>query len=235
MTIRIFVSNDLDKGLTVSLNPAQHHYLFHVMRCQAGDSILLFNGKDGEWLSVVEIISKKEVSLKVLENTRLQSEEKKSDVWLCFSPIKRDNMEFIIQKATELGVSVLQPVIMRRTVVSKINLDKMKLQAIEASEQCERLSIPVINEALPLDKLLNSWDENRMLYFLDERNDGDIWNTTDKIAYLVGPEGGFDPEELQKLRALSFPKALHLGRRILRAETACLSVLSVHNHLTGWI
>ena len=235
MTIRIFVPDDLENGLTVLLNPAQHHYLLHVMRCQVGDNILLFNGKDGEWLSVIEKISKKEACLKVLEITRLQSEEKKSDVWLCFSPIKRDNMEFIVQKATELGVSVLQPVIMRRTVVSKVNLEKMKLQAIEASEQSERLSVPVINEVLPLDKLLGCWDESRTLYFLDERNDGENWEKTDKIAYLVGPEGGFDPEELQKLRALSFPKALHLGRRILRAETACLSVLSVHNHLTGWI
>ena len=234
MTIRLFVEVPLNSNVEVILIDNQHHYLAHVMRAQIGDDVLLFNGQDGEWKAVIEEISKKKTVLRVLENTRLQREEKLSDVWLCFAAIKKDNMEFIVQKATELGVSVLQPVMTRRTVVGKINVEKMYSQAIEASEQCERLSVPQINEPVSLDKLLETWDTSRTLYVLDERGDGVALKQTDKMAYLVGPEGGFDTLELQKIRSADFVNALHFGRRILRAETACLAVLSIHNYLSGW-
>ena len=234
MGIRLFVDVVLDSDLKVVLTDNQHHYLAHVMRSQVGDNVLLFNGKDGEWKAVVEEISKKKTFLRVLENTRLQSEEKLSDVWLCFSPIKKDNMELIIQKTTELGVRVLQPVMMHRTVAGKINTEKMRLQAIEAAEQCERLSLPLINEPITLDHLLKTVAKDRKFYFLDERGEGASFNAKGKTAYLVGPEGGFDVEELKKLRSFEFATPLHLGRRILRAETACIAVLSVHNHLSGW-
>ena len=234
MTIRLFVEVPLNSNVEVILIDNQHHYLAHVMRAQIGDDVLLFNGQDGEWKAVIEEISKKKTVLRVSENTRLQSEEKLSDVWLCFAAIKKDNMEFIVQKATELGVSVLQPVITHRTIVSKVSVEKMQLQAIEAAEQCERLSVPIIKEAVSLDKLLSSWDVERRLYILDERGSGENLKLADKMAYLVGPEGGFDALELQKIRSFEFVNALHFGRRILRAETACLAVLSIHNYLSGW-
>ncbi len=234
MTIRLFVDVPLSFNQSVVLTDNAHHYLAHVMRCVVGDEVLLFNGKDGEWLARIEKIAKKELSLSVVKNTRLQSEESLADVWLCFSVIKKDNMEFIIQKATELGVAVLQPVITRRTVVGHINTQKMRLQAIEAAEQSERLTVPKINEAVSLDKMLDNWDKSRTLYFLDERTAGDALKLKEKVAYLVGPEGGFDESELKKMRLLDFACAVHFGRRILRAETACVTVLSVDGFLRGW-
>lgn len=234
MAVRLFVDVDLRPDVQVVLTDNQHHYLAHVMRAQLNDTLLLFNGRDGEWKAVITDISKKKTLLNVVENTRTQDEENLSDVWLCFSVIKKDNMEFIVQKATELGVSVLQPVITHRTVVGKVNTDKMRLQAIEASEQCERLSIPLIKDVITLDNLLKTIDKGRKLYFLDERGSGLDLHLEDKVAYLVGPEGGFDADELKKLRLFEYGTPLHLGRRILRAETACLSILSVHNHLSGW-
>lgn len=234
MTVRLFVDAKLQKDVQVTLTDNQHHYLAHVMRAQMGDDVLLFNGQDGEWRAVVSEISKKKTLLTVAENTRLQTEENLSDVWLCFAPVKKDNMEFIIQKATELGVSVLQPVVTRRTVVGKVNSDKMRLQAIEAAEQCERLSIPLIKDAITFDNFLKTFDSDRILYYLDERGDGQDLKLQDKTAYLVGPEGGFDADELKKLRTFSFALPVHLGRRILRAETACVTILSIHNHLCGW-
>lgn len=235
MAIRLFTELPLFFDAQISLIDNQHHYLAHVMRGQVGDNLLLFNGLDGEWNAVIEEVSKKKTLLKVLEQTRLQSEEQLSDVWLCFAPIKKDNMELIVQKATELGVSVLQPVITRRSVVSKVNIDKMRLQAIEAAEQSERLSIPSIKELITLDNLLKNIDCDRALYFLDERGAGKSLQIKDKLAFLVGPEGGFDSEELKKLRSFDKAEPLHLGRRILRAETACISILSVYNHLVGWV
>ena len=234
MSVRLFVDVDLNENAEVVLTDNQHHYLAHVMRGQIGDNVLLFNGKDGEWKAVVSEISKKKTLLNVLENTRLQCEENLSDVWLCFAPIKKDNMEFVIQKATELGVSVLQPVITHRTVVGKVNTDKMRLQAVEAAEQCERLSIPSIKDAITLDNLLKNIDSDRTLYFLDERGEGQELLFGEKVAYLIGPEGGFDSDELKKMRSFKGAMALHLGRRILRAETACVAILSIHNHLSGW-
>ena len=234
MTVRLFIDGELKKDVQVTLTDNQHHYLLHVMRSHVGDNVLLFNGQEGEWLAVVSEISKKKTVLSVVENTRLQSEEELSDVWLCFAPIKKDNMEFIIQKATELGVSVLQPVITRRTVVGKVNPDKMRLQAIEAAEQCERLSVPLIKDAITFDNLLKKFDSERILYYLDERGEGRDLKLQDKSAYLVGPEGGFDADELKKLRSFAFASPVHLGRRILRAETACVTILSIHNHLCGW-
>ena len=202
MSVRLFVDVDLKNDVKIDLIDNQHHYLTHVMRRKTGDNVSLFNGRDGEWNAVIAEISKKKTQLTVLENTRLQTEENLSDVWLCFAPIKKDNMEFVVQKATELGISVLQPVITRRTVVGKVNVDKMRLQAIEAAEQCERLSIPLIKDAITLDNLLKNIDSGRRLYFLDERGDGQKLSVENKVAYLVGPEGGFDADELKKMRSL---------------------------------
>lgn len=232
MTSRLFVDTSLQLNKQVVLSDNAYHYLAHVMRSTVGDKVLLFNGKDGEFSAGIEKISKKEMSLRLIEQTRKQSEEKLSDVWLCFAPVKKDKMDFIVQKATELGVSVLQPVITHRTVVGHINAAKMYLQAIEAAEQCERLSVPLVNEPVSLDKLIESWDKGRTLYFLNERGQGNNLKKGEKVAYLVGPEGGFDEQEIEKLSLSAH--SIHLGRRILRAETACICVLAVHEYLCDW-
>lgn len=232
--IRLFTQSELNENVPVILTDNQHHYLAHVMRCRRGDDILLFNGKDGEWIGQITDISKKQTQVLVKENTRLQSQEALSDVWLCFAAIKKDNMDFVIQKATELGVSVLQPVLTHRTVVSHINTEKMRMQAVEAAEQSERLSVPLIKEPISLDKLLDNWDDTRTLYYLDERGAGQAFKAKEKVAYLVGPEGGFDTAEFEKMRLLKYAEPLHFGRRILRAETAAVTVLSVDVFLRGW-
>ena len=234
MTARLFIDVPLQLNQEVTLTGNAHHYLVHVMRSVVGDNVLLFNGKDGEWLAEIQKITKKEMTLRLIKNTRLQSEEKKTDTWLCFAPIKKDKMDFVIQKATELGVDVLQPVLTRRTVVGRVNTDKMQLQAIEASEQCERLSIPQIKQPVSLDALLEKWEKGRTLYYLNERGDGNAFEKKKKVAYLVGPEGGFEAQEIEKIGLLKEAKSVHLGRRILRAETACIAVLAIHNHLCEW-
>ena len=234
MTVRLFVDFPLQQKGQVILSDNPYHYLAHVMRANVGDEVLLFNGKDGEWSTEIEKITKKEIFLNVVKNTCLQSEEKMSDVWLCFAPVKKDKMDFIIQKATELGVNVLQPVITHRTVAGHINPDKMRLQATEAAEQCERLSVPKINETVSLDNLLGAWEKDRILYYLNERGQGDALKKAEKVAYLVGPEGGFDEQEIEKLAHFKNAVSIHLGRRILRAETACITALVLHNNLCGW-
>lgn len=234
MTVRLFIDSPLQLNQEVILTENAYHYLVHVMRSVVGDDVLLFNGKDGEWSSKIEKISKKEIALRLIKNTRLQSEEKKTDTWLCFAPVKKDKMDFIVQKATELGVDVLQPVLTRRTVVGHVNTDKMRLQAIEAAEQCERLSVPQIRQEVSLDELLEKWEKGRTLYYLNERGHGNSFEKKKKVAYLVGPEGGFEAQEIEKIGLLKDAQSLHLGRRILRAETACIAVLAIHNHLCEW-
>ena len=231
--MRLFVKTLLKKEEKVILNESQSHYLAHVMRVRIKDKVLLFNGVDGEWDSEVFNISKKQVILKVCSQIRKQ--DKNADVWLCFAPVKKDNTYLIIQKATELGVACLCPVITQRTVTRNINTDRMRLLATEAAEQSERLSVPEISEPQKLDDLLKNWDNARLLYYLSERQDAEpVCDFCEKSAFLVGPEGGFDTKEIEKLHAFSKAIPIHLGRRILRAETACIASLVIWNQYNGW-
>ena len=233
MASRLFVTDKLAKGVRVVLSEPQSHYLAHVMRVRLKDEVLLFNGTDGEWKSEVCDISKKQVSVNVDVQTREQ--DKNSDVWLCFAPVKKDNTDLIVQKATELGVGCLCPVITKRTITSKVNMDRMRLLAIEASEQSERLSVPSVLEPQKLDVLLKNWDTSRELYYLSERQEAKaIKEFHEKSAFLVGPEGGFDQFEIDMLSNFSNAHAIHLGRRILRAETACMASLVIWNQYRGW-
>ncbi len=232
--IRLFVPSDLKMQHLVSLNDNQIHYLFHVMRMKAGENILLFNGRDGEYRAVLTELSKNKGTARCETQTRAQAEEKPLNVWLCFAPIKKDNMDFVVQKATELGVDVLWPVMTKRTVC-KVNVERMRAQAAEAAEQCERLSIPVVKEPVKWDAFLSDFPTDRTLYFLNERGEGVLSaNAKNGVAFLVGPEGGFDEKELMALSAMPQAVSMHLGRRILRAETASLVVLACYNQLLGW-
>ncbi|MGE4064594.1 MAG: 16S rRNA (uracil(1498)-N(3))-methyltransferase [Rhodospirillaceae bacterium] len=233
--IRLFVDGALSLGASVAASEAQAHYLLHVMRRASSDPVALFNGRDGEWRAKVQMPSKKHVVFEVEEQLRPQSPS--PDLWLAFAPVKR--IDAVVEKASELGAAALLPVMTRRTDVSRINFDRMRAIAIEAAEQCERLSIPVIQPAQDFDSFLRGWPAARRLYFLDETGQGAPIaralqeEVTQSCAFLVGPEGGFTESELDALRQVPSAKGVSLGPRILRAETAALAALACWQALRG--
>jgi len=235
--VRLFVKEALGDGERVMPDDAQAHYLLHVMRAKAGDRVSLFNGRDGEWLAKIAEVSKRSCVLKCEKQTRVQ--EGTPDVWLCFAPIKKTPADYVVQKATELGVRALQPVFTRRTIVTRINEERMRANAVEAAEQSERLTVPDIREAVTLDKLLKNWPAERRILFCDEGGDArpiaeavrNIKEST--FAILTGPEGGFDPAERELIRSHAFVTPITLGPRILRADTAALASLTVLQALKG--
>lgn len=235
--LRLFVAADLAEGAIVAPSAEQAHYLLHVMRAAAGTEVALFNGRDGEWRAVVEPAGKKAVGLAVRAPLRPQAEE--PDLWLLFAPVKRVRIDFIVEKATELGVSALLPVWTRRTAMSRVNDDRLTAIAIEAAEQCERLTVPELRPARDLDAVLGDWPAGRRLIVLDEGGGGrpiaealaDL--PPGPAAVLAGPEGGFAKSELDALRALSFAVPVGLGPRILRADTAVLAALACVQAMHG--
>ena len=233
---RLYVTGDLGAGMAVALDEGPSHYLLHVMRAKAGNRVLLFNGRDGEWLAEIGQASKRGVIATCLNRTRPQSTE--PDIWLAFAPIKKTPADYLVQKATELGVSRLLPVFTRRTIVSRVNLERMAANAAEAAEQSERLTVPEIHEATDLDKLLASWPKERRLYFCDEGGDARplaeaARGASGLAAIITGPEGGFDPAERELLRAQAFVVPVTLGPRILRADTAALAALAIWQSTAG--
>jgi 16S rRNA (uracil1498-N3)-methyltransferase len=233
---RLYVRAGLGAGMAVALDEGPSHYLLHVMRAKSGNRVLLFNGRDGEWLAQIGQASKRGVTATCLSQTRPQAGE--PDIWLAFAPIKKTPADYLVQKATELGVSCLLPVFTRRTIVARVNLERMAANAAEAAEQSERLTVPEIREAVDLDKLLDSWPKERRLYFCDEGGEAkplaDVARSANgPAAILTGPEGGFDPAEREILRGQSFVVPVTLGPRILRADTAALAALSVWQSTAG--
>jgi 16S rRNA (uracil1498-N3)-methyltransferase len=235
--VRLYVEAALDAGARVDLSDAQAHYLLHVMRARAGDRICLFNGRDGEWLAALTQVTKKSCTLVCAKPTRPQSDT--PDVWLCFAPIKKTPADYVVQKATELGVRMLIPVFTRRTIVTRVNGARMTANAIEAAEQSDRLTVPEIREPATLEKLLKHWPEKRRLVFCDEGGAArsiatalpDIADAS--FAILTGPEGGFDPAERDLIRSHRCVMPVALGPRILRADTAALAALAVLQALKG--
>jgi 16S rRNA (uracil1498-N3)-methyltransferase len=235
--VRLYVEVALVNGACVEVTQAQSHYLIHVMRARTGDRVSLFNGKDGEWLAKIANVSKRHCAL-VCE-AELRAQQATPDIWLCFAPIKKTPADYLSQKATELGVSALQAVMTRRTIVSRVNTERMRANAIEAAEQSERLTVPDVREAASLEKLLTTWPADRLLMFCDEA--GEALPITDALAarqtypgaVLTGPEGGFDAAERERIRSLAFVTPVSLGPRILRADTAALAALSVWQALAG--
>ena len=223
--IRLYTGYSLSAGKTVCLTEDQVHYVYHVMRRSIGDEFLLFNGQDGEWLGQAEILTKKQGVIKLIRQTRPQGQTE--GVVLAMALIKKDNFDLVLQKATELGVRKIIPLITERTVVSKLNLERAKHIVIEAAEQCERLDVPEITEPMPLKTFL-TLDEGQKVY-LSER--GQSKGKIDKIrpvCFVVGPEGGWSPAEIQAFERVEGMMALNLGRLILRAETAAISILSAY-------
>jgi 16S rRNA (uracil1498-N3)-methyltransferase len=225
-SIRLFVNLPLLPSLTVGLSDAQAHYLGNVMRLAEGDEILLFNGAQGEWRARLQALSKGTALLELLEQTRRQEQE--PDCWLCFALLKRQKTDLVVEKATELGVSIIQPVITARTQADHVNLGRLRAIAIEAAEQCERLAVPEIRAPLKLPALLANWPAGRALYLADERRTAPIPRPTSApAALLIGPEGGFTGAEIDAIGAKPDVTRVSLGRRILRAETAAIAGLAL--------
>jgi len=235
--VRLYVEATLDIAARVEPSAGQAHYLLHVMRAKAGTRVSLFNGRDGEWLARIDDVSKRGCTLVCEKQTTKQVAA--PDLWLLFAPIKKTPADYLTQKATELGVRVLQPVITRRTVVSRVNTERMKANAIEAAEQSGRLDVPEIREPMNLEKLLATWPKDRRIVFCDEA--GEAPSIADALktapagpwAILTGPEGGFDPAERDAIRACTFVVPVSLGSRILRADTAALAALAVWQAIRG--
>ncbi len=238
---RLFVEAALTESGIVELDADRAHYLRNVLRLEAGDAVSLFNGRDGEWRATIEMAGKRHARLIVGKQTRAQQTE--PDLWLVFAPIKRARIDFVAEKATELGVSALVPVFTRYTAMTRVNVDRLQANALEAAEQTERLSVPRVHEAVTLEALLRDWPKERRLLLADESGGGspigpalgelDATARSAPWAVLVGPEGGFHRDELDALHKLDFVTAVGLGPRILRADTAALSALSCWQALVG--
>jgi 16S rRNA (uracil1498-N3)-methyltransferase len=236
-TIRLYVGDPLAAGGAVALGRAQAHYLRNVMRAKAGDALLLFNGRDGEWRAEVGPLGKAGGMATAVAQTRPQ--QASLDLWLLFAPIKSGRIEFLVEKATELGVALLAPVLTERTVVRRVNVERLQAHAIEAAEQSGRLDVPELRAAQTLDAALADWPAGRPLFVCDETGGGvPIGRAAPDrrirpAAVLIGPEGGFAPGELDALAKLAFVTRVGLGPRILRAETAALAVLACWQALAG--
>jgi len=237
--IRLYFPGKLSLKSPVKLENKQVHYLINVMRRKIDDSILVFNSVNGEFLANISEISKNTIIVDIIKKTRDVKIE--NDIWLLFAPVKKSPTEYIVQKATELGVSKIIPVITERTITKNLNLKRMQDIAIEASEQCDRITIPEICAVKKLRDLIHNWDNDRIIFFCDEtiRNNDvvkiDFQNLSTKSfgAILVGPEGGFSANETNYLREKKFIRPIDLGPRILRSDTAVIAALSLWHCLNG--
>jgi 16S rRNA (uracil1498-N3)-methyltransferase len=229
---RLFVDAALALGETVALEPNQSNYLGNVLRLAAGSTILVFNGRDGEWQASIAG-RKRPDSLTIVAQTRPQ--DRLPDLAYVFAPLKHARLDYMVQKAVEMGVSSLQPVLTRFTQVSRVNGERMRANVIEAAEQCGILSLAAVAEPMPLDRYLTKREVQRLLVFCDEATDvanpmqalQNGLTAADGIDILIGPEGGFADEERALL--LRQPKTLRLslGPRILRADTAGVAALAL--------
>ncbi len=225
-SIRLFVSEALEAGASLLATPAQAHQLGTVMRLAAGEPLRLFNGRDGEWLARFRPIGKGKAALDVGE--RLRSQAAEPDLWLAFAVLKRDATDLVVQKATELGASAILPVFTRRSVAHRVNLDRWRAIATEAAEQCERLTVPRVAEPAELPALLHGWPAGRPLFAAIERSAAQpLAAHAGAAGLLVGPEGGYAPEEVELLSRHPFVEDVSLGPRILRAETAAIVGLAL--------
>lgn len=235
---RLFVEAALSPAASLALTQAQAHYLGTVLRLAVGEAVAVFNGRDGAWRATVAEIDRKRGVLVVERQTRPQSDES-SGPWLLFAPLKKTTTDFVVEKATELGASALWPVQTARTNAGRVNEDRVRLNALEAAEQCERLTVPQVHPLTPLERVLEAWPSGRRLFVADESGQGVVPMAQAFAAHpgdaavLIGPEGGFTKSELDRLRQSSFVSTISLGPRILRAETAALAALACWQAVCG--
>jgi len=234
---RLFIDAPLAAGETVMPDKAQSNYLLNVLRMAEGAELLVFNGRDGEWRAVLRQPGRKQAALELAEQVRPQPEP--PGLVYCFAPLKSGRLDYMVQKAVEMGAGVLQPVMTHHTQVSKINVERMAANAAEAAEQCGILSIPECREPVKFDKLVAGWDPDRRLVFCDEGAETNnplaaLQNIEEKkLGVVIGPEGGFSDAERAQLNALPFVTAIPLGPRILRADTAAVAALAVIQATAG--
>ena len=230
---RLFVDQSLSEGAVLTLEGAPANYLANVLRLGAGAQVKLFDDRTGEWLAEIAETGRKRVTLRLVE--RLREREAVPDLWLLFAPIKRGRIDWLIEKATELGAARLVPVLTQRTIVDRLNLERLRAHAVEAAEQCERTALPELAEPAKLDALLAAWPADRTLYFADEGGGEPLLAAAapGPAAVLIGPEGGFAEGERAALRALPQAKAVSLGPRILRADTAAVAALALWMSAAG--
>lgn len=242
ITARLYVDIPLLDTTIITLEKMQSHYLAQVLRKKEGDIVRLFNGRDGEWQAVITLADKKAVTLQV--ETCLRAQMPETDIWLAFAPVKNDPLGFIVEKGVELGVSAFVPVVTERTIVHRMNKEKLEANIIEAAEQCERLSLPLLHVPLSLEKMLAEWPTDRILLLCDEMGTGNAvhnvlsgvkasGNIPKSWGILIGPEGGFTDHERDMLKSCSFVMTVGLGPRILRADTAAVAALTCFQSVLG--
>jgi 16S rRNA (uracil1498-N3)-methyltransferase len=226
---RLFVPAPLSAGAAVTVDGNPAHYLAKVMRVAEGDAVILCDDVTGEWAARVTALGKREVVLEPVE--RLREREQVPDFWLCPALLKKDRFDLVLEKATELGAGAVRPVVMRRCVADKLNLERARAIVTEAAEQCARTALPELAEPVKLDALLADWPENRALFFADELGGASAAEAfaihSGPAALLVGPEGGFDDAERVAIRAHPAARAISLGPRILRGETAAVAATAL--------
>jgi 16S rRNA (uracil1498-N3)-methyltransferase len=227
-TPRLFVETGLALGAELRIDGGQAHYLISVMRLKAGDPLRLFDDSTGEWLAVARHLGKRDLVVEV--SGHLREREEVPDLWLCAAPIKKGRIDWVAEKACELGVARLVPVLTRRTVVDRLNLERLRAHMIEAAEQCGRTALPELAEPVKLAALLRGWPADRTLFFADETGGVpalEAMRRPGPAAILVGPEGGFDDAEREAIKALPRAVGIALGPRILRADTAAAAAVAL--------
>ncbi|MEO0419618.1 MAG: 16S rRNA (uracil(1498)-N(3))-methyltransferase [Pseudomonadota bacterium] len=232
---RLFVDEDLSRCQSVRIDGNQAHYLSRVMRVGEGSVVILCDDLTGEWMGKVREVAKRHVLLDVTE--QLGPRETVPDLWLCPALLKKDRFDLVLEKATELGAERIQPVITRRCVADKLNLDRATTITIEAAEQCARTALPDLREPESLRALLEHWPGDRRLFFADEEGGEPAYDafrySSGPVGLLIGPEGGFDTAEREAIRAHPAATPISLGPRILRGETAAIAALSVWMATSG--
>jgi len=240
---RLFLRHILADGARIETDRGQSNYLLNVLRLRDGDYVLVFNGSDGEWLAKIAANGRRDCALQLMERTREQTSA--NDLLYMFAPLKHARLDYMVQKAVEMGVGSLKPVMTQHTQASRVNLERMEANVIEAAEQCGVLSVAEVLAPQPLSNVLDVWAEaqpGRKLLFCDE---GEGTNNPllslaqlkevgpQPLAVLIGPEGGFSEEERDRLRSLEFVTPIPLGPRILRADTAAVAALAVIQATVG--
>lgn len=246
--VRLFVSSDLGSGHVLSLSGGQTHYLARVMRLGAGETIRIFNGRDGEWLSRIDRMQR--ASATVTAERLVRTQEPENGPWLVFAPVKKSATDYLVEKATELGAGRIWPVMTERTIASRVNVSRLQAIAVEAAEQCGRLTVPEVLPAATLSTLIAEWPRERPLLVAHARADERAQPILQALAslappasaspspsfpagLLVGPEGGLTDPELDILATLPCAKVVHLGARTLRAETAAAALLACWQAVAG--
>ncbi len=237
MKIRLFLDTGLVSGAKVALCAEDYNYLINVLRAKNGDEIFVFNGSDGEFPASLEITGKRQAFL--ILGQKVAGAEPLPDVWLLCPLLKKDTIDMAVQKATELGVGTISLIQTERTNAARVNEQRLRSIAKEAAEQCRRINVPEIKSVCKLGDVLNEWDSERTLFFLDETGKGnpiaqvfsEYKNKSSKVAFLVGPEGGFSDAEIKKLYALPFAEGVFLDKHILKAETAVCVALAMWKYI----